>query len=84
MITLKESPAFDAGEQAYPFVFLAGQRAARLWLDGPAAHTLIGFRDCRWRAYAAGRAEVHRGEHEAFDAGFERALAEHVAGGHHE
>lgn len=76
--------AYRAGWKSYPFTFHAGKNAAHLWLFGRPALSLANFRENRWRAFTAGRTEIYSGEHAAFDDGFSRALAEHVAGVCHE
>lgn len=76
--------AFVAGYAAYPFSFETGRRAAQLWLATENAPlSLIDFRDSRWKAYACG-SDYRYGEREAFNGGFASALAEHIAGGHHD
>lgn len=76
--------AYRAGWESYPFTFHAGKSAAHLWLSGRPALSLADFRENRWRVFTAGRIEIYPGEHAAFDDGFSRALAEHVAGVRHE
>lgn len=79
--TADTDAAFVAGHLAYPFIFETGRRAALLWLsDGSPSLSLANFRDSRWQAFSGGR---HYGqqEREAFNSGFARALAEHIAGG---
>lgn len=76
--------AYRSGWISYPFTFQAGKNAANLWLSGQPALCLADFRDNRWRAFTAGRIEIYPGEHAAFDDGFTRALAEHIAGVRHE
>ncbi len=73
--------AYRAGWESYPFTREAGKNAARLWLLGKPALSLAEFRDSRWRAFTAGRSEIYPGEREAFNDGFSRALADHIAGG---
>lgn len=75
--------AFVAGYSAYPFSFETGRRAAQLWLsaENPPL-SLADFRENRWRAFSAG-CQRNRAEHEAFSAGFSKALADHVAGVSH-
>lgn len=79
--TADAEAAFVAGYSAYPFTFETGRRAAQLWLTAKNPPlSLADFRDSRWRAHSCGR---HCGwqEQEAFNQGFSRALAEHIAGG---
>lgn len=79
---IKASAAYRGGWESYPFARETGQHAARLWLAGKPAFSLAHFRDNRWKAFMADRSKIYPGEHEAFNAGFERALAEHIAGDH--
>lgn len=73
--------AFNKGFEAYPFLFETGEHAARLWLTGKTRMSLAAFRENRWKAFTSGLYPFSHKERQAFDDGFERALAEHIAGG---
>ena len=77
--TLPKTPAFYAGQDAYPFCRETGRRAAQLWLSGKPRMTLAKFRDNRFAAFSCGTYRTYE-ERQAFNEGFASALAEHIAG----
>src|SRR5690554_488776 len=81
--TADAEAAFVAGYSAYPFTFETGRRAAQLWLTAKNPPlSLADFRESRWRAFSAG-CDRGREEHQAFNDGFSKALADHIAGVNH-
>lgn len=75
-----KTPVTEA-QADFPFIFQAGLNTARLWLSSGASMSLAAFRDSRWNAFASGLNPFNYKERQAFDAGFEHALAVHVSEG---